>query len=241
MRRGEVLPPAPGLEPGSHHRHQRRIPTLISTRSRRGHGGFRTYESWPTEIWSCMSMYGTHIVEVWRHDAIPGVSPSNCARPSLRKWTSQSHDEAGLLIEVEFTDYWERSSPGLCSTQVFRTDSTLFHVTIQVTQLWLNSASNPLHWLHSDSTQPLTLLHWLNSDVTQPLTYFTDSTQTDRRGRCRRRRPAAARTPRLSVPPGTAWWRSPRRSCSTLCLVSTRPNRTRPEVNGTTASCIILQ
>ena len=35
-RRGKVWPPAPGLEPGSHHRHQRRIPALISTRPRRG-------------------------------------------------------------------------------------------------------------------------------------------------------------------------------------------------------------
>ena len=29
--------------------------------------------------------------------------------------------------------------PGLCSTQIFRADSTLTHVTIQVTQLWLDS------------------------------------------------------------------------------------------------------
>ena len=35
-RRGKVWPPAPGLEPGSHYRHQRRIPALISTRPRRG-------------------------------------------------------------------------------------------------------------------------------------------------------------------------------------------------------------
>ena len=35
-RRGKVWPPAPGLEPGSHHRHQRRISALISTRPRRG-------------------------------------------------------------------------------------------------------------------------------------------------------------------------------------------------------------
>ena len=31
-----MWPPAPGLEPGSHYRHQRRIPALISTRPRRG-------------------------------------------------------------------------------------------------------------------------------------------------------------------------------------------------------------
>ena len=35
-RRDKVWPPAPGLEPGSHHRHQRRIQALISTRPRRG-------------------------------------------------------------------------------------------------------------------------------------------------------------------------------------------------------------
>ena len=34
---------------------------------------------------------------------------------------------------------WERYEPGLCSTHFFRTDSTLTHMTIQVTQLRLNS------------------------------------------------------------------------------------------------------
>ena len=33
----------------------------------------------------------------------------------------------------------EVSEPGLCSTQIFRTDSTLTHVTIQVIHLWHNS------------------------------------------------------------------------------------------------------
>ena len=57
--------------------------------------------------------------------------------------------------------HWE---PGLCSTHIFWADSTLTHVTIQVTQLRLDSIPNLLTWLNSDSIQIPDLLSWFNAD-----------------------------------------------------------------------------
>ena len=53
----------------------------------------------------------------------------------------QSYYDVGRAALVKVKVGSERSdcSPGLCSTHFFRTDSTLTHMTVQVTQLRLNS------------------------------------------------------------------------------------------------------
>ena len=58
-----MWPPAPGLEPGSHHRHQRRIPALISTRPRRGqwHASTRFY-SCHCGTNCCLSVVGVMMI-----------------------------------------------------------------------------------------------------------------------------------------------------------------------------------
>ena len=53
----------------------------------------------------------------------------------------------GWKITIHLLEKLLHSYAGLCSTQIFRVDSTLTHVTIQVTQLWLNSTLNFFFWL----------------------------------------------------------------------------------------------
>ena len=53
---GKVWPPTPGLEPGSHHRHQRRITAFISTRLRRGQNSSKNNP-----------FFERPLVPMWRH------------------------------------------------------------------------------------------------------------------------------------------------------------------------------
>ena len=117
LRRGKVWPPGPELEPGSHHRHQRRSPVLLTTRPRRG---FLIFTLSPTHT-SPSSRLGTYqlgmytrLQTVWSlpghsRQANKGHSP-RCHRPptalvgSLIRSSNLPHSLQRGVLTIPYPD-----------------------------------------------------------------------------------------------------------------------------------------